>query len=628
MKTLITTVVLLVSATAWGFDPTSQCVICHADKAKMKALGAEGMYLDPAEVDREVGMEGATCVDCHLGNGTAPSKDASHRGMLRPFLIGVGPKVKGEAVPRTSMGALQPLVPRGAGMDSMIPKSDSKLLESAGIKTIAGIDWHDHDPQTLAYSPSVAEKTCGRCHNKEVKEYNDSSKGLMKHQRAYRNWSDRLPGPQNCGMWFGQNYDNLKSQTAVPFTAVQNAASDRSCNMCHPGCNDCHYKPLSGKGRHAYGRPDTSSCYGEGRASICHAGPMDRRRGAGYVRGEYSFPNDLPQGAHIKAGIQCLDCHSVANHRFGHLASDDARAACAKCHPEIVKAVQTSQHAQLDCAACHITVSGAYQFTFWGKGNTFGVETPYAKHKEYYGTRDLPTIIKNAAGRWISVKPYPMAVLNQSKELGPTKLLFRAIPEKTIPGNVRIGEPPAFEVSRSVTDVNDAFIVIGTRKDLPSANKAILWIQMDKLSHALGKPRSCGTCHDSHTQVGKSQWSYYEGKDVTQPFKGSYTIVADKNGMRFTEAVWEKPSLATNRVLEDVAPFAVLPRDAWDVKGIDFSLPYDERRTEMARRELETFLSVLTKKGSRADSAKVKAVAYHNLEMAKKMLSAPSTSSR
>jgi hypothetical protein len=39
--------------------------------------------------------------------------------------------------------------------------------------------------------------------------------------------------------------------------------------------------------------------------------------------------------------------------------------------------------------------------------------------------------------------------------------------------------------------------------------------------------------------------------------------------------------------LKDIAPFAVLPKNAWDVKGIDFSLPCDERKTYEARRELE-----------------------------------------
>jgi len=623
MKLFVTMLLLVLATGAWGAETGSQCVNCHSDQAKMKSLGAEAMHLDPAQVERETRMPGATCEDCHLGNAAAASKEGAHQGMLRPFLMGVGPKVKGEAVSRSAAGAMRPLVPDGKAMERMIPKGDPAKLKEAGIKAIIGIQWHDHDPETLAYSPAIARQTCGRCHEKEVKDYNASAKGLLSHQRAFRSWNSQLPGPQNCGMWFGQNHDNLQKQSAVPFSAAQNAASDRSCNMCHPSCNDCHYRPFAGQGSHSFGQPDTASCYGGGRASVCHAGPMDRRRGAGYVRGDYAFPNTLPPGGHVKAGVQCLDCHKPVSHNFGHLAADDAREACAKCHPEIVTAVKTSSHAQVDCTACHVTLSGAYQYTFWGPGKTLGVETPYAKHKEYYGTRDLPTLIRNAAGRWIGVKPYPMAVLNQTMELGPTGLLFRSIPKTTVPGNVRIGEPPAFEVSRTVTDVNDAFIVVGTRSDLPSANKAILWVQMDKLSHAMGKARGCGTCHDSHTQVGNSQWSYFEATDVTQPFKGSYKVIADQNGIRFTEQRWEKPSMAANRKLEDIAPFAVLPANAWDVKGIDLSIPYDARKTDRARTELENVLAEIDKRETGANLRRMKAVAYHNLEMAKRMLKLP-----
>jgi hypothetical protein len=624
MRTIIACVaIVLISSVAWGFDAASSCVGCHGNKLKMKELGAEAMYLDPAQVDLEVGMKGKPdCTDCHLGNPKADEKELAHKGLLRPFLVAAGKKHKGEAVYRDEVGAVQPLVPKGNGMSSMIPKGDPKKLEQAGIKRITGIQWHDRDPATMAYSPKIAEQTCGRCHSKQVHDYNKSAKGLTKNQRAFRDWSEKSPGPQNCGVWPGQNLEGLKTGTSVPYNKAQNGAMERSCNMCHASCNDCHFKPVSKKGTHSFGKPDTPSCYGGGRASICHAGPMDRRRGAGFVRGEYSFPASLPQGAHVKAGLECLDCHKPANHDFGHLASDDARKSCAKCHGSIVKAVDSSAHGKVDCTSCHVTVSGAYQYTFWGQGHYYGVETPYGKHKEYYGTRDLPTIIRNKKGLWIPVKPYPMAVLNQTRDLAPTGLLFRSIPKRTVPGNKEIGEPDTFEVAREATDVNDAYIVVGTRNDLPSGNKAILWVQMDKLSHAMGKPRNCGTCHDSHAQVGKSEWSFFEDRDVTKPFKGSYTITADKNGIRFSNVKWEQPALAPNRKVEDLAPFAVLPTNAWDVKGVDLSLPYNDKRTTSARKELDRFLLELDKRKDDPRVKEIRVIAYHNLAMAKKMLKA------
>lgn len=616
-------VVLLTAAAAWGFDAGSSCVTCHGDKAKMKELGAEAMYLDPAQVDREVGMKNKpTCVDCHLGDPKAQDKTAAHNGLLRPFLVAAGKKHKGEAISREEAGALQPLTPKGTSMSSMIPKGDPKKLEQAGIKRIVNIHWHDRDRETMGYSPKIAEQTCGRCHSKEVKDYNSSTKGLSKMQRAFRSWSDKNPGPHNCGVWPGENEEALRAGTSVPYSKQQNNTMGRSCNQCHPSCNDCHFKPVNAKGTHSFGKPDTPSCSGGNRASICHGATMERRRGAGFVRGVYAFPPNQKQGAHIKAGLECLDCHKPANHNFGHLGSDDAIKSCNKCHSSIVKAVQSSPHGKVECASCHITTVGAYQYTFWGQGHYYGQENPYGKHKDYYGSRDFPTIIRNPSGRWIPVKPYPMAVMNQTQELKPTGLLFRSVPKMTIPGNPKIGEPASFEAVRKASEVNDAYIGVGTRNDLPSGNKTILWIQIEKLSHAMGKPRSCGSCHDSHSQVGKSEWSYFEDRDVKKPFKGSYTITADKNGMRFSDVVWDEISLVPNRKLEEVAPFAVIPKDAWDVKGIDFSIPFNDKKTSAARKELEKFLAVLDKRADDPRTKEIRVIAYHNLNMAKKMLNA------
>lgn len=612
---------LLAAGSAMAYDAASGCVKCHGDREKMESLGAGSMYLDPAAVDREVGMKGApTCTDCHQGDPSAMEKEAAHKGLLRPFVSAAGKKVKGEAVSRSDIG-LSPLVPKkeGSPMAAMIPKGDKELLQKNEIKKVLGMYYHDRDPKTFAYSPKIARDTCGRCHGKEVKDYNASSKGLMKHQRAYVSYAEELPGPQNCGAWFGNNYERLRDETSVPYTPQQNAASDRSCNACHAGCNDCHYKPYKGEGRHLFGRPETPSCYGGGRGSICHAGPMDRRRGSGFLRGEYSFPATLPVEKHAQKGLQCLDCHKPADHNFGHLASDDARSSCKKCHAEIVAAVKASDHRNVDCSSCHITDVGAYQFTFWGPGNVTGIETPYAKHKEYYGVRDLPTLVKHPAGRWIPVKPYPMAVLNQQKDVKPSGLLFRAIPERKIRGNTDIGEPEFFSIVRGFADVNDAVIVNGTRSDLPSGNKAILWVQIDKMSHALGKGRGCKSCHASEAQVSHSSYEYFDEKNVTEKFTGSYTVVADRDGIRFTDMKNTEIKPAKGRSAIDFAPFTVMP-DAWNVKGIDLSIPFSEKRYRKADAGLEMFLKELEKRPQDEKTAKVRVIAYHNLKKAKEMV--------
>lgn len=83
---------------------------------------------------------------------------------------------------------------------------------------------------------------------------------------------------------------------------------------------------------------------------------------------------------------------------------------------------------------------------------------------------------------------------------------------------------------------------------------------LEEGSHSFGQPDTA-TCHGSHAQIGKSQWSYFEKTDVKKLFKGSYAA-ADKNGIRFSSVIWENPDLAANRKLEDIAPFAVLPMSA------------------------------------------------------------------
>ncbi len=75
--------------------------------------------------------------------------------------------------------------------------------------------------------------------------------------------------------------------------------------------------------------------------------------------------------------------------------------------------------------------------------------------------------------------------------------------------------------------------------------------------------------------------------------------------------------------MEDIAPFALLPKNAWDVKGVDLSIPYDENITGLARSELDAFLAELNKRTGGAELQKIRVIAYHNLAMAKKMLKKP-----
>jgi len=622
--------VLCLPAAGWAFNAGSGCVKCHRDRALFAKLGAPGMSLDPAAVDREVNMDGQpTCVDCHLGNPATMDPKAAHKGMLRPFLVAFGPKLAGRAVPRSAVG-LRPLQVKGQTPGALLPKPDAKLAAKlaakAGITRIGTMLWQDRDPKTFAYDPKIARKTCGKCHARETRDYDVSGMGLARFQRANRSFSEPLPGPHNCGPWFGDNYKRLAAETSVPFSKAQNGADARSCQVCHASCDDCHYKPYKGKGRHLFGRPEALSCYGGRRGVICHAGPMERRRGAGYMRDEYAFPGTLFTGVHKMEGVSCLDCHAFHDHDAGQMASAETRASCSKCHPEIVKAVAASDHAKVDCASCHVDETGGYQFTAWGPGKFFGLKTPYAKHAGYVGVRNLPTLIRNPEGRWLPYKPYPMVALNQKNALPAGKVTYRAIPRRIIAGNVGIGEPKSFTVERTASQTNDAYIPAGSRTDLPGGRRAILWIQMDKISHALSVARNCKTCHASHAQRAVSNFRFFDTRYVTAPVIASYKVVADKQGLRFEDFKYTPIKPAAGVSVADFAPFVDFPKTAWDVKGIDFSIPFNKQKYDRAAADLKTFLAKVDaalasarEKKRKNGLAQVKAVAYHNLAMAQAM---------
>ena len=61
--------------------------------------------------------------------------------------------------------------------------------------------------------------------------------------------------------------------------------------------------------------------------------------------------------------------------------------------------------------------------TYWGPGKIAGAATPYFKFKAYYGHMPEPILIKDQSGRWIPVKPFPMAVMNQKTSTLQTRIL-------------------------------------------------------------------------------------------------------------------------------------------------------------------------------------------------------------
>jgi len=615
-----------------AYDENSSCVKCHSDKEQMTALGYPQLYLDPDQVDKEVKMLGVpTCVDCHLGNNQTMDKDKAHENMPRPFYAAIGKNHKYEAVSRevTDYERIQPKGDNRARLLLRQPTKEAK--EKYGIKNIIQLFYHDRDPETMAYSPEIAKKTCGKCHAKETTDYNKSGMGLNKYQRGFTSFKTSPPGPQNCGPWFGDNHEKISGECTRDFTKEMSAGLNRGCNKCHASCNDCHYKGFeTSKASHVFSaQVETLSCYGSGRGTICHAGPMDRRRGAGYLREEFAFPyGELPQDIHAKMGLNCTDCHKMEKHSYGHLGSDKVKESCSDCHANIVKAVSTGKHKNVDCTSCHIKEVGAYQFTFWGPGKSEGIYNLYTKHKQYYGTRDLPLLVKHPAkGVWIPVKPYPMGVMNIKGDVKPTGLKLREIKKTKVEGKTRIGEPETFITSRNPDEVNDMYIITGKYSGFENNDNMMGWIQMDKMSHSLGEPRKCESCHSSHEQVMNSWFTYSNMADVKKPFSGSYIIKAGKNGIHFSDFKHTEIQLVNGRHIDDFAPFVMKP-DAWNVEGVDFSIPFNEEKYENDRIKLNTIyaeihsLEVQYKNNSskKAELEEIKTILYHNRDMAKEML--------
>ncbi len=633
-KALLVVFIAIAALPVFAFEADSTCVKCHGDKEMVKSLGYPQMYLDPAEIDKEVNMGGISCVSCHLGDNTKMNKDEAHKDMPRAFYAAVGAKHKYQAVGR-EITNFDPIQPKGADRTKLLSrKPDPEKAKELGIKMIPTLFYHDHDPKTMAYSPDVAKKTCGACHEKEVEDYNKSGMGLQKSQRGFTHWTAEKPGPQNCGPWFGDNYEKLKGECSrgEEYTEKMNAGLDRGCNKCHASCADCHYEGYKqSKARHQFTKkPDKLSCYGSGKGTICHAGPMDRRRGAGYLRQEFAFPvNELPQDAHDKAGLNCTDCHESKDHSYGHLSSQSAKDSCNKCHTEIVSAYKESEHKNVDCTSCHVQAVGAYQMTFWGPGKSEGQPNLFTKHKEYYGTRDLPMLVKHpSTGVWVPLKPYPMGTMNINAKLKQTgKLMLRDIPKTTVKGNTSIGQPETFDVERKADQVNDMYIITGLFKGFGLNDKMLAWIQMDKMSHSVGKARDCKSCHSSHEQKSTSWYTYELANDVKKPFNGSYTVTADKKGIRFENFKNTEIVPADGMKVEDFAPF-VANTTAWNVKGIDFELKFDDKKYAAGFGEYQNLYAELHNRISKEkDKAKleqlkkIKAVMYHNTAYAAKMLS-------
>jgi hypothetical protein len=296
---------------------------------------------------------------------------------------------------------------------------------------------------------------------------------------------------------------------------------------------------------------------------------MERRRGDSYLGKDFSEPAGLPEDVHVAKKIECVDCHQTGPGGMGHI---ERRATCQDCHIEVEEAMARSVHKNVACAACHVKVLGGYEMTSWGPGKILSQPNPFKKYSLYYGPQEPPVLIKDQFGKWMPVKIWPNS-MGGFKETVKRKpgLLFRWPKGET----------------------RDAYAQLGTFSFPGGNNNYLAWLQVEEVAHPLGKSRTCRSCHKSERQAAKVTWHYFDSQGA-EPFDGSQTVVADRNGIHVRDIkATSKVTLMDNGKIESFAAWMKLG-DIWKTSG-DFSMPkadpakYD--RLERGLREAEARLS-------------------------------------
>ncbi len=599
-------VVTFLGYRSWS-DSSVECISCHGNKEKLLKLGYPQFYVTQEMVEKESNHPNVKCHECHLGNGRAKDADTAHKSMLKGLLINNNGLILGrkESFPF-------PLIPK--------KKTSANMLLPENIPELRNILWHDREPKTLGFDPEFTEKTCSKagCHAQELKQFKQTIMGTNHRQRTMRTWTKPY-GPHNCGPSFAdlqppekliessfsfKNTEEIRLNLNLPFTKEQAMAKQKFCNVCHAGCLDCHYSPDREKGVHAFiKKPVSNTCMGNGRGtSMCHTGSMGMRRGETFIKGDFTEPPGRKSDVHYEKGIHCIDCHQTGIKGMGDI---QRKATCQDCHIEIEDAHSESIHKNLYCATCHVNELSGYQITVWGPGLVAGKPNPFKKYS-YYGIQKSPIIMKDQKGKWMPVKIWPHSVGNIKEDVKPSeKVLFRWPDGET----------------------RDAYYVAGTFDSLSKNNKHLLWIEIEQASHPYSKARKCNSCHKKEQQIAVSTWEFFDDQGA-EPFKGTYKIIADADGLRITDLKNTTPV----KVIQGYSPenFAswLFLKDAWKAPG-DFSIKTDKAKYQKALRlsdSLEAKLRQLDEISKSFDKKKLrqhkklKGAALHNEEDGRKLL--------
>jgi hypothetical protein len=274
---------------------------------------------------------------------------------------------------------------------------------------------------------------------------------------------------------------------------------------------------------------------------------MERRRGDSYLGKDFSEPAGLPEDVHVRKKIECIDCHQTGPEGMGHI---QRYATCQDCHIEVEQAMAASVHKNLACAACHVKILGGYEMTSWGPGMVLSKPNPFKKYSLYYGPQEPPVLIKDQNGRWMPTKIWPNSAggIKDTIEAKPG-LVFRWPKGET----------------------HDAYVQLGTFSFPGGNNNYLAWLQVEEVAHPFGKSRTCGSCHDSETQIAKVKWEFFDSQGA-EPFTGSQTVVAGKDGLHVKDIkATSKIKLMKGGKIENFAAWLTLG-DIWKTSG-DFSIP-------------------------------------------------------
>ncbi len=301
---------------------------------------------------------------------------------------------------------------------------------------------------------------------------------------------------------------------------------------------------------------------------------MERRRGDSYLGKDFSEPAGLPEDVHVSKKIECVDCHQTGPGGMGHI---ERKATCQDCHLEVEQAMAVSVHKNVACEACHVKILGGYEMTSWGPGIIESKPNPFKKYSLYYGPQGPPILIKDQNNTWMPVKVWP----NSAGGIKDT-----------------VAAKPGLTFRWPKGETHDAYALLGTFSFPGGNNNYLAWIQVEQVAHPLGRSRTCGSCHDSQTQVANVTWHYFDSQGA-EPFDGSQKVVADKSGLHVKDIKTASKIVPMRDGKTEYFAAWLHLGDIWRTSG-DYSIPKSDpvkdRALDKGIRETLARLDIIDKK--------------------------------